>query len=130
MKALYQLLSSMRFAVVILSLIGIASVVGTVLKQNQSYSDYILKFGHFWFSWFETLGLYDVYHSIGFLALLLFLLVSVTLCIYRNAPGMWREWRGFKDSISEKSFALFETSWALFSATIFRATDDTLEKHA
>ena len=108
MKALYQLLSSMRFAVVILSLIGIASVVGTVLKQNQSYSDYILKFGHFWFSWFEALGLYDVYHSIGFLALLLFLLVSVTLCIYRNAPGMWREWRGFKDSISEKSFALFE----------------------
>jgi len=37
----------------------IASIIGTVLQQNQSYSDYLIKFGPFWFDVFEKAGLYD-----------------------------------------------------------------------
>ncbi|MBM3350202.1 MAG: cytochrome c biogenesis protein ResB [Betaproteobacteria bacterium] len=97
----------MRFAVSLLSILGIASVVGTVLKQNEPYGNYIIKFGQFWFTLFEHLGLYDVYHSSWFLGILLFLVVSTSLCIYRNSPHMIKEWRTFKDHASEKSLNAF-----------------------
>ncbi len=103
----YDLLSSMRFAVSLLTILGVASIVGTVLKQNEPYENYIVKFGQFWFSLFEKLGLYDVYHSGWFLAILLFLVLSTSLCVYRNGPLMIKEWRTFKDHASEKSLNAF-----------------------
>lgn len=97
----------MRFAVSMLSVLGIASIIGTVLKQNEPYENYIIKFGQFWFSFFEGLGLYDVYHSGWFLIILLFLVISTSLCIYRNSPLMIKEWRTFKDHATEKSLNAF-----------------------
>jgi len=97
----------MRFAVSLLSVLGIASIIGTVLKQNEQYENYIIKFGQFWFGLFEKLGLYDVYHSGWFLLILLFLVVSTSLCIYRNTPSMLKEWRTFKEHATEKSLNAF-----------------------
>lgn len=97
----------MRFAVSMLSVLGIASIIGTVLKQNEPYENYIIKFGQFWFSFFESLGLYDVYHSGWFLLILLFLITSCSLCIYRNSPLMVKEWRAFKEQATEKSLNAF-----------------------
>lgn len=101
---LYNLLSSMRFAVSLLTILGIASIIGTVLVQNQPYNNYIIKFGQFWFGFFEMLGLYDVYHSSWFLLILVFLVLSTGMCVYRNAPLMIKEWRSFKEQVTEKSF--------------------------
>lgn len=97
----------MRFAVSLLTIIGIASIIGTVLKQNEPYSNYIVQFGQFWFELFEKLGLYDVYHSAWFLVILLFLVVSTSLCIYRNSPLMIRELRAFRENATEKSLRSF-----------------------
>jgi cytochrome c biogenesis protein len=97
----------MRFAVSMLSVLGIASIIGTVLKQNEPYENYIIKFGQFWFSFFEKLGLYDVYHSGWFLIILLFLVISTSLCIYRNSPLMVKEWKTFKEQATDKSLRAF-----------------------
>lgn len=97
----------MRFAVSLLSVLGVASIIGTVLKQNEPYESYIIKFGQFWFGLFERLGLYDVYHSGWFLLILLFLVVSTSLCIYRNTPLMLKEWRTFKEHATQKSLNAF-----------------------
>ncbi|SDK66940.1 cytochrome c biogenesis protein [Methylophilus rhizosphaerae] len=106
-QRVYELLSSMRFAVSLLTLLGIASIIGTVLKQNEPYQNYIVKFGQFWFELFETLGLLDVYHSAWFLVILLFLVISTTLCVIRNSPVMLKEWKTYKEHVTEKSLRLF-----------------------
>ena len=106
-KKILDLFSSMRFAVSLLSVLGIASIIGTVLKQNEPYENYIIKFGQFWFNFFESLGLYDVYHSGWFLVILLFLVISTSLCVYRNSPLMIKEWRTFKEQATEKSLNAF-----------------------
>ena len=49
-------MSSMRFAVSLLTVLAIASVIGTVLKQNEPYNNYLNQFGQFWFPVFESLG--------------------------------------------------------------------------
>lgn len=97
----------MRFAVSMLTVLGIASIIGTVLKQNEPYENYIIKFGQFWFEAFEKLGLFDVYHALWFLVILLFLVISTSLCIYRNSPLMVREWKTFKEHAAEKSLRAF-----------------------
>jgi len=106
-KRLYELLSSMRFAVSVLTVLGIASIIGTVLKQNEPYANYIIQFGQFWFDFFEVMGLYDVYHSAWFLVILVFLVASTSLCIYRNTPSMLKELKAYRENATEKSLRAF-----------------------
>ncbi len=106
-KSLYELLSSMRFAISLLTVLAIASVIGTVLKQNEPYPNYAIEFGQFWFSMFHTLGLFDVYHSAWFLVILCFLVVSTSLCVLRNTPLMLREMRSFREHAQENSLRHF-----------------------
>ena len=97
----------MRFAVSVLTVLGIASIIGTVLKQNEPYANYVIQFGQFWFDLFEILGLYDVYHSAWFLVILVFLVASTSLCIYRNTPLMLKELRAYREQATEKSLRAF-----------------------
>lgn len=106
-KALYELFSSMRFAITLLTLLAVASIIGTVLKQAEPYNNYIIQFGPYWFEVFRQLGLYDVYHAGWFLVILTFLVTSTSLCIYRNAPGMVKEIRNFREHVTEQSLAAF-----------------------
>ncbi len=106
-KALYELFSSMRFAITLLTLLAIASIIGTVLKQAEPYNNYIIQFGPYWFEVFKLLGLYDVYHAGWFLVILTFLVASTSLCIYRNAPGMVKEMKNFREHVTEQSLAAF-----------------------
>lgn len=107
-KSLFELLSSMRFAISLLSILAVASIVGTVLKQAEPYNNYIIQFGPFWFQVFEKLGLYDVYHAAWFLLILTFLVVSTSVCIYRNAPNFVREMKSFREHVSEQSLNAFK----------------------
>ena len=106
----FAFFSSMRFAVALLSLLGIASVIGTVLQQNQLQTDYLVKFGPFWTQIFDFLGLYDVYASAWFVVIMMFLVVSTSLCLIRNVPPFWREMKSFREKIKEKSLAAMRHS--------------------
>ena len=100
----------MNLAITILVAIAFASVIGTVLQQNQPYNDYIIKFGPFWHEVFMSIGLYNVYGAMWFLALLVFLVLSTSVCIYRNTPTMLRDMQQFRVNVKEKSLRLMSNS--------------------
>ncbi|RZI44907.1 cytochrome c biogenesis protein ResB [Herbaspirillum sp. HC18] len=102
-----ELISSMRFAISLLTLIAIASVIGTVLKQNEPMPNYVNQFGPFWFEVFDKLGLYAVYSAWWFLLIMAFLVVSTTLCIVRNTPKMLRDMRSWRENVREQSLRNF-----------------------
>ena len=104
--SLLEFLGSMNLAITLLVAVAIASVIGTVLRQDQPYSDYVLQFGPFWFQVFRQLGLYDVYSTSWFLFIMAFLVVSTSVCVYRNGPGMLREVRQFRVRVQAKSLRL------------------------
>jgi len=110
LNILLEFFGSMNLAITILVAIAFASVIGTVLQQNQPYNDYIIKFGPFWHEVFQTIGLYNVYGTIWFLVLLLFLVLSTSVCIYRNAPTMLRDMQQFRVNVKEKSLRLMHNS--------------------
>lgn len=107
-RALYELLSSMRFAISLLTILGIASIIGTVLKQNEPYNNYLNQFGPFWFPIFEKLGLYAVYNSVWFLTILAFLVISTSVCIVRQTRPMLLDMRSFREHAKENSLAQFQ----------------------
>lgn len=93
---LWNFIGSMRFAVSILTLVAIASAIGTIIKQNESKLGYVDQFGSFWAGIFQMLGLFDVYNQAWFLVMLVFLLASTGICLIRNTPKMLRDMRQFK----------------------------------
>jgi cytochrome c biogenesis protein len=106
---LLEFLGSMNLAITLLVTVGIASVIGTVLKQNEPYQNYVFKFGPFWFEIFNSLGLYDVYSAAWFLLILTFLVLSTSSCIYRNAPLMLHDMRSYRLGVRFNSLNAFHS---------------------
>ncbi len=102
-----ELLSSMRFAISLLTIICIASVIGTVLKQQEPLNNYVNQFGPFWSEVFGKLDLYAVYSAWWFLLILAFLVTSTTLCIVRNTPKILNDLRTYKENLREQSLKAF-----------------------
>ena len=102
-----ELVSSMRFAISLLTIIAIAAMIGTVMKQNEPMPNYVNQFGPFWFEIFNKLGLYAVYSAWWFLLILTFLIASTALCIVRNGPKMIRDMRSWRENVREESLRNF-----------------------
>ncbi|MCZ8253626.1 MAG: cytochrome c biogenesis protein ResB [Hylemonella sp.] len=107
LRAAVELLSSMRFAISLLTVICIASVIGTVLKQHEPLNNYINQFGPFWAEVFGQLDLYAVYSAWWFLLILAFLVTSTSLCIARNAPKIFADLRAYKENMREQALQAF-----------------------
>ncbi|MGP1516434.1 MAG: cytochrome c biogenesis protein ResB [Ottowia sp.] len=102
-----ELLSSMRFAIALLTVICIASVIGTVMRQHDAHVSYVNQFGPFWAELFLALRLNAVYSAWWFLLILAFLVISTSLCIARHAPKMLRDLRNFREDIRVQSLNAF-----------------------
>jgi cytochrome c biogenesis protein len=106
-RELIELASSMRFSISLLSVICIASVIGTVLKQHEPYSNYVNQFGPFWAEVFRAVDLYTVYGAWWFLLILGFLVASTSLCIARNAPKILADLNNYKEQLREQGLQSF-----------------------
>jgi len=105
-RAVYGLLTSVRFAVVQIIAIALAGVVGIILPQLpgvafRSPADYaeqmaILRarvepsLGLVMTDLFEALGLFRVFTAWWFTALLALLAVSIVVCTLDRTPRLWR----------------------------------------
>ena len=102
-----EVLSSMRFSITLLTVICIASVIGTVVRQRESMNSYVNQFGPFWARVFDALDLYAVYSAWWFLLILAFLVASTSLCIARNAPKILLDLKAYKEQIRASSLKSF-----------------------
>ena len=107
LQASVELLSSMRFSISLLTVICIASVIGTVLKQAEPLGNYVNQFGPFWAQVFGLASLNTVYSAWWFLLILAFLVISTSLCIARNAPKILLDLNELKENVREQSLKAF-----------------------
>ena len=97
----------MRFSISLLTIICVASVIGTVLKQAEPFNNYVNQFGPFWTDVFGALSLFTVYSAWWFLLILAFLVLSTSLCIIRNTPKILADLSVYKESMREQSLKAF-----------------------
>ena len=107
LRAGVELFSSMRFAIALLTIICIASIIGTVLKQHEPFGNYVNQFGPFWAELFRAARLDAIYSAWWFLLILLFLVISTSLCIARNTPHILKDLKTFKEDIRAQSLKAF-----------------------
>ncbi len=83
----WKTLSSVRLALLIISLLAITSIVGTILPQGEPFSFYIEKFGANNAIIFDILAFDDMYYSYWFKALLIVLCLNLIVCTYTRLPA-------------------------------------------
>ena len=129
-KALLLRLGSMSLAVILLTVLSLASAIGTVLLQNQNQADYLQQFGPLWYWVFRSLGMFDMYHTWWFMTLLGFLMVSLAACLWRHVPLMLKEMRTRKVTVAEKSLKRFKhlQHWKLKGGPSFEVLESTFRK--
>ncbi|MDN5842451.1 MAG: cytochrome c biogenesis protein ResB [Alcaligenaceae bacterium] len=116
----------MRFAISLLVFICVASLIGTVLPQNQTPTAYVDQFGPFWFAVFDRFSLWHIYNSWWFLLIMSFLVISTTLCVFRNTPKMLRDARTFREYIRGSSLKAFHHRVEVNSSEPLQATCDSV----
>lgn len=126
-QRLFLFLGSMDLAITLLLALAVASIIGTVLQQNQPYPDYLMKFGPFWFELFESAGLYDVYSAIWFLSILVLLVTSTSVCVFRNGPSMMRDMWNLRTHVQRKSLQAMQHNSAWTVESPAKETVTTLE---
>ncbi|AKJ31214.1 cytochrome C biogenesis protein ResB [Caldimonas brevitalea] len=120
-----ELVSSMRFAISLLTVICIASVIGTVVKQHEPLVNYVNQFGPYWSEVFGAARLYSIYSAWWFLLILAFLVVSTSLCIARNTPKILHDLKTYKEHLREQSLQAFHHR---FTAELPETRDQALER--
>lgn len=109
-RIIVDFMGSMSLAITLLVALAIASVIGTVLVQNEPYTEYLMDFGPFWHEVFAGMGLYQVYSATWFLLVVAFLVVSTSFCVYRQSPGLLKDLRRYNLQVKEKSLRSFHSS--------------------
>ncbi|SAK93499.1 ResB family protein [Caballeronia pedi] len=123
-----ELVSSMRFAIALLVILAIASIIGTVLTQDDPYPNYVNQFGPFWADIFRGLSIYTVYSAWWFMMILIFLVISVSLCVIRNSPKMVADVKSWKDRVHEGGLRAFHHKGEFAVSTNRAQTVATLER--
>ncbi len=90
-SSLWQGLTSVRLALLSLLLVGLGSILGTILPQQQAPEFYQERFGTVGTGLILRLGLDDIYRSPIFLSFIALLLLNLIACSLKRLPEVWRQ---------------------------------------
>lgn len=81
-------LSSVEFALFIISAVAITSIIGTIIPQGESVQFYAKQYGSKPAIIFELLDLTDMYSSYWFNGLLILFCLNLVVCTWVRLPGV------------------------------------------
>jgi cytochrome c biogenesis protein len=102
--SLYSFLSSSKFALVVLLLIGCVSLIGMFVLQNAPPEEYVSRHGPFWGNLVVHTGLAYVYRVWWFLVLIFLASLNLVLCSLRRIRPSFKQ--AFSKPRAEDSEAL------------------------
>ncbi|MBL7210743.1 MAG: cytochrome c biogenesis protein ResB [Desulfobacteraceae bacterium] len=125
---IWGLFSSVRLTIVLLIILAITSILGTIIPQQDDAISLAKQLNPGLFRLFQSLDLFDMYHSIWFRLLIGFLALNLVICSIDRFPNALRRFRAvpkpdrskpFEHLPSEQAF-LTEASLKEASATVAR----------
>ena len=131
MKRILTFLSSMKFAIASLLILGISSVAGTLLPQNESPAFYLNQYGESLGGFITATGIDHTYTTWWYIFLAGLLSISLLLCVLKNTGPLVRliQQRGWKAAMARAGSWLLHVGmlllivfFALSSALSFNTT--------
>lgn len=90
---IWNFFSSVRLTIILLIVLAVVSIFGTVLPQQEGAIEYIRRLDPELVSLLNSLQLFDMYHSIWFRLLTLFLALNLIICSINRFPKTWKLFR-------------------------------------
>jgi cytochrome c biogenesis protein len=101
MDRVWKFFTSLKLAIFVIIILAIASIVGTIIEQNQPMEKYRQIYTDGAIRFFESLSLFDMYHSWWFLLLLVLFTVNLICCTIDRLPRVVRVVRNPKTTLDE-----------------------------
>ena len=86
MDRVWNFFTSVKLAVFTLIVLAVASILGTLVEQNQPPEKYHEIYEDWAFALMDRINLFDMYHSWWFLALLVLFTVNLACCTIDRFP--------------------------------------------
>jgi cytochrome c biogenesis protein len=103
-KKIIAFLSSLKLTIVLLIIIAAASILGTVIPQQYGAMGSFRTLSPKLISIFESLQLFDLYHSIWFIVLMSLLSANLISCSLKRFPTSWKLFRKIPSLDNDKHF--------------------------
>lgn len=87
---IWKSFASVKLTIALLLSLAATSIIGTLIPQNEAPGAYLQTFGEFLYRLFSLLGLFDMYHSWWFRALILLLVVNIIVCSIDRLQATWK----------------------------------------
>ena len=87
---IWKSFASVKLTIALLLSLAATSIIGTLIPQNEAPGAYLQTFGEFLYRLFSLLGLFDMYHSWWFRALILLLVVNIIICSLDRLKATWK----------------------------------------
>jgi len=92
LSIIYDLFRSLKLTIFLFILLAIFSFIGsTLITQNAPRSDYIQWYGIRLYEVLSFFGLFDIFHSWWFKAILSLMALNLIVCSLQRLPGVWRQ---------------------------------------
>jgi cytochrome c biogenesis protein len=90
LNQLWKTFASVKLTIGLLLTLAATSIIGTLIPQNETPVAYVQAFGEFLYRLFALLGLFDMYHSWWFRALILLLVGNIVICSIDRLQATWK----------------------------------------
>ena len=87
---IWKSFASVKLTIGLLLTLAATSIIGTLIPQNEAPGAYLQTFGETLYRVFSLLGLFDMYHSWWFRALILLLVVNIIVCSIDRLQATWK----------------------------------------
>jgi cytochrome c biogenesis protein len=92
---------SVKLAIITLIVLAVTSILGTIVEQNQPPEKYHQIYEDWAFALMDRINLFDMYHSVWFLLMLVLFTVNLSCCTIDRFPKMLKVVRNPRTRLDE-----------------------------
>jgi len=101
MDRVWTFFTSVKLAIITLIVLAVTSIFGTIIEQNQPPEKYHQIYEDWAFALMDRLNLFDMYHSMWFLFILVLFTVNLSCCTIDRFPKMLKIVRNPRTKLDE-----------------------------
>jgi cytochrome c biogenesis protein len=101
MDRVWNFFISVKLAIVTLIVLAVTSILGTIIEQNQPPEKYHKIYEDWAFALLDRLNMFDMYHSVWFLLMLVLFTVNLSCCTIDRFPRMLKVVRNPRTKLDE-----------------------------
>ena len=127
-KTLFSFLSSIKLTIILLIIIAVASIIGTIIPQQYEGGESFQHLSPGLVKVFNSLQLFDLYHSIWFIILMVLLSINLIVCSLNRLPASWKLFSTTPSPDRKKHFENLSSDSVLFIEKNQKEVSDSVEK--